>query len=61
LFLAQYMEAWLAALIVGAVVAIVGFIMLQSGKKKLDAGSFTPERTQESLRKDKEMVQRRTS
>jgi hypothetical protein len=59
LLLAQTMETWLAALIVGIVVAIIGLIMVQSGKKKLDVESFTPERTQESLRKDKEMVQQR--
>lgn len=61
LFLAQTMEPWLAALIVGAVVAIIGFIVLQSGKKRLESASFAPERTQASLSKDKEMVQRRTT
>lgn len=61
LLLAQTMEPWLAALIVGAVVAIIGFILLQTGKKRLHSASFTPERTQASLSKDKEMVQRRTS
>ncbi|MFO7276715.1 MAG: phage holin family protein [Pseudomonadota bacterium] len=57
--LSQVMETWLAALIVGAVVAIIGFVMLQSGRKKLQAESFRPERTQESLRHDREMLQRR--
>jgi len=61
LLLARFMEAWLAALIVGAVVAIIGFILLQSGKKKLAPSSFMPERAQEALRRDKEMVQRRAS
>jgi hypothetical protein len=55
LLLAQRMEPWLAALIVA------GFVMIQSGKKKLDPLSFKPERTQDALRKDKEMVQRRAS
>jgi hypothetical protein len=35
--------------------------MIQSGKTKLDPSSFKPERTQDALRKDKEMVQRRAS
>jgi hypothetical protein len=61
LLLAEVMEAWLAALIVAAVVAIIGFVLIQSGKKKLDPASFKPERTQDALRKDKEIVQRRAS
>jgi xanthine/uracil permease len=61
LLLGQTMETWLAALIVGAVVLMIGFVMLQSGKKKLDPSAFKPERTQDALRKDKDMVQRRAS
>lgn len=60
LLLAQVMVAWLAALIVGAVLNVVGFVMLQSGKKKFAPAALKPERTQESLRKDKEMITRRT-
>jgi len=61
LLLAERMDPWLAALIVAVVVAVIGFVMIQSGKKKLDPSSFKPERTQDALRKDKEMVQRRAS
>jgi hypothetical protein len=61
LLLAEAMEPWWAALSVGLVVAVIGFVMIQSGKKKLDPSSFKPERAQEALRKDKEMVQRRAS
>jgi len=61
LLLAEVMEPWLAAFIVCAVVGIVGFILMQGGKKKLSASSLKPERAQESLRKDKEMVQRRAT
>jgi MFS family permease len=61
LLLAEVMEPWLAAFIVCAVVGIVGFILMQSGKKKLSASSFKPERAQEALRKDKDMVQRRAT
>ena len=59
--LAQVMEAWLATLIVGAVVTVIGIIMLQAGKKKLEPASFKPERTVESLRKDKDALRRHTS
>ena len=61
LVLAKVMEPWLAALIVAVVLAVIGFVMIQSGKKKLESSSFKPERTQDALRKDKEMVQRRAS
>jgi hypothetical protein len=54
--LANVVDWWLAALIVGAVVTIVGAVLLQGGKKKLEPANFRLERTQESLRRDKEAV-----
>jgi hypothetical protein len=57
-WLATRMPAWTAALIVGGIVTIVGFIMLQGGKKRVAANSFTPERTVDSLRKDKDALRR---
>jgi len=59
--LAMFMAPWLAALIVGVVVMVVGFVMLQSGKKQFDASHLTPERTVNSLQKDKEAIQRKVS
>lgn len=59
--LAMFMAPWLAALIVGVVVMVVGFVMVQSGKKQCDATHFTPERTVHSLQKDKEAIQRKVS
>jgi uncharacterized membrane protein YgdD (TMEM256/DUF423 family) len=59
--LTNVVEPWLAALIVGGVVLIIGFVMLQIGKNKLEPSAFRPERTQSALRKDKEMMQRRTA
>jgi len=56
--LALVMDAWLASLIVGAVVAIIGGIMLASGKRKLEPAAFRPEHTQASMRKDREMIKR---
>jgi hypothetical protein len=55
------MPAWLAALIVGGVVVIIGLVMVKSGSSKLQPSSFSPDRTAESMRKDKEMVARQTS
>ena len=56
--LAEVVEPWLAALIVGAIFAVVGYVMLQAGKRKLEPSNFAFERTQESLRKDKDTVTR---
>lgn len=56
--LSQVMDPWLAALIVGGVVLIIGAIMLNSGKKKLDPSAFRPEHTQASLEKDRNMIKR---
>ena len=50
---------WLAALIVGGIVTAIGYLMIHSGKKKLEPTTFKPERTQHSLQQDKEMLQRR--
>lgn len=54
--LGQIMELWLAALIVGGVVTIVGLIMVAAGKKKLEPSSLKPSRTMDSLHKDKEAI-----
>lgn len=54
--LAEVVEPWLAALIVGVIATIVGLIMVQAGKKKLEPSSFRPERTMEELRKDRDTV-----
>lgn len=59
--LATIMQPWLAALIVGAVAMVVGFIMIQSGKKQFDASNLTPARTVSSLQKDKDAIQRKVS
>lgn len=58
--LAEVLDPWLAALVVGVVLGVTGFVMLQSAKKKLDPSNLTLERTQHSLRRDAEIVARRT-
>ena len=57
--LSHVVADWLAALIVGGIVSIVGFVMINSGKHKFDPSSLKPERTQRALQQDKEMVERR--
>lgn len=54
--LGQIMELWLAALIVGGVVTIVGLILVTAGKKKLEPSSLKPTRTVDSIQKDRESV-----
>lgn len=48
---------WLSALIVGGIVLIIGFILLQSGRKKLKAQNLMPNRTMASFRNDRELAQ----
>jgi fatty acid desaturase len=59
--LALFVAPWLAALIVGVVAMIVGFVMVQSGKKQLEPSQLAPERTMHSLHKDKDAIQRKVS
>jgi uncharacterized membrane protein YqjE len=59
--LSNVMEPWLAALIVGGVVVVIGLVMVSAGKKKFEASSFKPERTINSVSKDKEAVKGHTS
>jgi uncharacterized membrane protein YqjE len=59
--LAVFMQPWLAALIVGVVALIVGYMMVQAGKKQFEASNLTPERTVNSLQKDKDAIQRKVS
>lgn len=52
---------WLAYLIVGGVVAIIGVILLLKAKKNLNPESMVPNRTIDSLKKDEAMVRRTVS
>lgn len=54
--LGTIMELWLAALIVGGVVTLIGFAMMQAGKKKLEASSLKPHHTINSLQKDQNAI-----
>jgi len=55
--LAQIMEPWLAVLLVGVVVAIVGLILVQKGMNALKHMKFVPEKTIATLKEDKEWAQ----
>jgi hypothetical protein len=61
LLLAEVMPAWGAALLIGAATSIAGYAMVRTARKKLNSANFKPELTKESLRRDKEILQRRTA
>lgn len=54
--LSNVMAPWLAAMLVGAGALLIGFAMVSAGKKKMDAKAMTPDRTVDSLRKDKNAI-----
>lgn len=58
--LAAVMALWLAALIVGAAVMLIGYVMVHAGKKKFEAESIRPQRTLNSLHKDRDAIRGRT-
>jgi uncharacterized membrane protein YqjE len=47
---------WLAYLIVGGIVLIIGAIMLMKGRSNLQPSNLAPRRTAEEFRRDREMV-----
>ncbi|MBW3549365.1 MAG: phage holin family protein [Proteobacteria bacterium] len=58
--LSNVMAPWLAALLVGAAVIVVGMIMVSAGRKKFQAQSLRPDHTMSSLHKDRDAVRGRT-
>ena len=55
--LSHYLSGWLAPVITGAVVAIIGYAMLQKGISTLKRMSVTPDKTMDSLKEDKQWLQ----
>jgi hypothetical protein len=54
--LSNVVEPWLAALIVGGAVTLIGIVMLATGRRKLEPTAIAPRRTAAALRKDTEMI-----
>lgn len=52
---------WIGPLIVGGVVALVGYILLQKGVTTLKHMSPAPQKTIDSLKEDKEWIKEKTS
>ena len=53
-YLATMMEPWLAALIVGGAVTLIGIVLVVMGKSKLSARNLQPTRTIATLQDDKQ-------
>jgi len=58
--LALILPAWLAAVVVGVVVVLIGASLLAVGVSHFKAATVPPRRSAESLRKDKDVLTRRT-
>jgi len=59
--LSTVLHPWLAALVIGAAVAVIGIVLVSVGIRALDPSTLRPARTAESLRKDKDILTRRQS
>jgi len=55
------LEPWLADLIVGGTVAVIGFILVRAGQSALSATSLTPERATANLRRDVDLLKEQVS
>jgi large-conductance mechanosensitive channel len=56
--LGNFIPTWLAFLIVGVVVALIGYVVMRKGLDDLKSRSMAPEKTITSLKQDKEWLQR---
>ena len=57
MLLPEEVGPWLAPLIVGLVIAGIGYVLLKGGTSKLSVDKLTPHKTIESLKQDKLAVQ----
>jgi len=59
--LAEFIEAWIAALIVGLVVAGIGYFLVQRGLNNLKRQDIAPTQTIETLKEDTEWAKQQMS
>lgn len=55
------LQRWLAALIVGGVVALIGFFLVRKGQNDLSASRLAPDRTVANVQKDLNLVKEQVS
>lgn len=59
--LSNFMYDWVAAILVGGVVAIIGFILVRKGQSDLSATNLAPERTAANVQRDINLVKEHVS
>jgi hypothetical protein len=59
--LSNFMPAWAAALLVGAVVGIASFVLISSALAELKATDLKPEETVESIKEDAQWLKKQMS
>jgi hypothetical protein len=57
LVLGQVVPIWVAALIVGVIVGLIGYLVIQKGLNDLKAERLKPQQTMASMRENKEWLQ----
>lgn len=57
--LATVLHPWLAALVIGAAVALIGIVLVLLGIRSFNPNTLKPARTAESLRRDRDVLTRR--
>jgi len=58
--LGTFMPLWLSALIVGLLVVVIGYVMIQQGRAALKRTDLTPNKTIETLKEDVEWAKEQT-
>lgn len=61
LLLGEVMDTWLSAFIVGGLVLLVGYFLIQRGREALKKEDLTPRQTIDTLKEDAEWAKRQTS
>jgi len=61
LLLAKAVDWWLSAAIVGIVVVVAGYLLIQRGREALKHEDLAPRRTIETIKEDAEWAKRQTS
>jgi xanthine/uracil permease len=59
--LSDLLPWWLSALVVGLVVAVIGYFLIQRGRDNLKGENLAPRQTMASLQEDKEFVKEQVS
>lgn len=59
--LSNFMYDWIAAILVGVVVAAIGFFLVKKGQSDLAASNLAPSRTTANLKKDVNLVKEQVS